>query len=67
MQVNYDMISYDLWMRFINSDVLDSANRMRVKEKLESLMNDSKNMKGNFRLDMVQRDIRNLLKFRDVA
>lgn len=67
MQVNYDMISYDLWMRFINSDVLDSANRMRVKERLESLMNDSKNMKGNFRLDMVQRDIRNLLKFRDVA
>ena len=67
MQVNYDMISYDLWMRFINSNVLDSKNRMRIKEKLEYLLNDSKSMKGNFRLDMIQRDIRNLLKFRDVA
>lgn len=67
MQVNYDMISYDLWMRFINSNVLDSKNRMRIKEKLEYLLNDSKSMKGNFRLDMIKRDIRNLLKFRDVA
>ena len=67
MQVNYDMISYDLWMRFINCNVLDSTNRMRIKEKLEYLLNDSKSMKGNFRLDMIQRDIKNLLKFRNVA
>lgn len=67
MQVNYDMISYDLWMRFINCNVLDSTNRMRIKEKLEYLLNDSKSMKGNFRLDMIQKDIKNLLKFRDVA
>lgn len=67
MQVNYDMISYDLWMRFINSNVLDSTNRMRIKEKLEYLLNDSKFMKGNFRLDMIQKDIKNLLKFRNVA
>jgi hypothetical protein len=67
MQVNYDMISYDLWMKFINCDVLDRKDRFNIKNKLEYLLNDSKSMKGNFRLDLIQRDIRNLLKFRDVA
>ena len=67
MQVNYDMISYDLWMKFINCDVLDRKDRFNIKNKLEYLLNDSKSMKDNFRLDLIQRDIRNLLKFRNVA
>jgi len=65
--VNYDMISYELWMRFLNSDILHKTERMRIKNMLEGLINHSKNLNINFRLDMVQRDIRNLLKFRDVA
>ena len=65
--VNYDMVAYDSWMKFLNSGILHKTERMRIKDMLEGLINDSKNLNNNFRLDMVQRDIRNLLKFRNVA
>ena len=65
--VNYDMMSYESWMRFFNCGILDKIERIRVKNMLEGLMEDSKNFNGSFRLDMIQRDIRNLLKFRNVA
>jgi hypothetical protein len=60
-------MSYESWMRFFNCGILDKIERIRVKNMLEGLMEDSKNFNGSFRLDMVQRDIRNLLKFRNVA
>ena len=61
------MITYDSWMRFLNSGILHKTERMRIKDMLEGLINDSKNLNNNFRLDMIQRDIKNLLKFRNVA
>jgi hypothetical protein len=65
--VNYDMMSYESWMRFFNCGILDKIERIRVKNMLEGLMEDSKNFNSSFRLDLIQRDIRNLLKFRNVA
>jgi hypothetical protein len=64
---NFDMVSYDLWMKFLSCGILDKTEKNRVKGMLEDLIEDSKFMKGNFRLDLIQRDIRNLLKFRNVA
>ena len=66
-RVNYDLVSYESWMKFLKCGIIDKHERTRIKTMLEGLINDSKNINGNFRLNMIQRDIRNLLKFRDVA
>jgi hypothetical protein len=66
-RVNFDMVPYELWMKFFNCGIIDKHERSRIKTMLEGLIEDSKNINGSFRLDMIQRDIRNLLKFRNVA
>jgi phenylacetate-coenzyme A ligase PaaK-like adenylate-forming protein len=60
-------MSYDGWMQFANSTLLDKYQRRRLKKMIEDMAKDSTKFSNRFRLDMVQRDIRNLLKFRDVA
>jgi len=54
-------------MQFANSSILNKKQRFRLKNMIEDMSKDSKSFSSRFRLDMVQRDIRNLLKFRDVA
>jgi hypothetical protein len=66
-RVNFDMVPYELWMKFFSCGIIDKHERSRIKTMLEGLIEDSKNINGSFRLDMIQRDIRNLLKFRNVA
>ncbi len=39
---NYDMVPYDSWMKFLNSGILHKTERMRIKDMLEGLINDSK-------------------------
>jgi hypothetical protein len=65
--VGFNSMSYDGWMQFANSTLLDKYQRRRLKKMIEDMAKDSTKFSNRFRLDMVQRDIRNLLKFRDVA
>lgn len=65
--VGFNSMSFDGWMQFANSSVLTKYQRHRLKQKIEDMAKDSTKFNNRFRLDMVQRDIRNLLKFRDVA
>ena len=65
--VGFNSMSLDGWMQFANSSVLTKLQRYRLKQKIEDMVKDSTKFSNRFRLDMVQRDIRNLLKFRDVA
>jgi hypothetical protein len=65
--VGFNSMSFDGWMQFANSSVLTKYQRCRLKQKIEDMAKDSTKFSNRFRLDMVQRDIRNLLKFRDVA
>jgi hypothetical protein len=65
--VGFNSMSLDGWMQFANSSVLTKYQRHRLKQKIEDMAKDSKSFSSRFRLDMVQRDIRNLLKFRNVA
>ncbi len=60
-------MSFDGWMQFANSSVLTATQRCRLKKKIEDIAKDSTKFSNRFRLDMVQRDIINLLKFRNVA
>jgi hypothetical protein len=65
--VGFNSMSLDGWMQFANSSVLTKLQRYRLKQKIEDMAKDSVKFSNRFRLDMVQRDIKNLLKFRDVA
>jgi hypothetical protein len=65
--VGFNSMSLDGWMQFANSSVLTKLQRYRLKQKIEDMAKDSTKFSNRFRLDMVQGDIRNLLKFRDVA
>jgi hypothetical protein len=65
--VGFNSMSLDGWMQFANSSVLTKYQKCRLKKKIEDMAKDSKSFSSRFRLDMVQRDIRNLLKFRYVA
>ena len=65
--VGFNSLSFDGWMQFANSNVLTNTQRCRLKKTIEKMANDSTKFSNRFRLDMVQMDIRNLLKFRDVA
>lgn len=65
--VGFNSMSLDGWMQFANSSVLTKLQRYRLKQKIEDMAKDATKFSNRFRLDMVQRDIRNLLKFRDVA
>jgi hypothetical protein len=65
--VGFNSMSLDGWMQFANSSILNKKQRFRLKQMIEDMAKDSKSFSSRFRLDMVQRDIRNLLKFRNVA
>lgn len=65
--VGFNSMSFDGWMQFANSSVLTKYQRHRLKQKIENMAKDSTKFSNRFRLDMVQRDIINLLKFRNVA
>jgi hypothetical protein len=65
--VGFNSMSFDGWMQFANSSVLTATQRCRLKKKIEDIAKDSTKFSNRFRLDMVQRDIINLLKFRNVA
>ena len=65
--VGFNSMSLDGWMQFANSSVLTATQRCRLKKKIEDIAKDSTKFSNRFRLDMVQRDIINLLKFRNVA
>lgn len=65
--VGFNSMSLEGWLQFANSSVLTKLQRYRLKQKIEDMAKDSTKFSNRFRLDMVQRDIRNLLKFRNVA
>jgi hypothetical protein len=65
--VGFNSMSFEGWMQFANSSVLTKTQRCRLKQKIEDMAKDSTKFSNRFRLDMVQRDIINLLKFRNVA
>jgi hypothetical protein len=65
--VGFNSMSLDGWMQFANSSILSKKQRFRLKHMIEDMAKDSIKFSTRFRLDMVQRDIRNLLKFRNVA
>ena len=66
--IGFEGLSLDGWIKLANSPILNKVQRFRLKDKISKI---SKKVdlfnSGGIRLDMLKRDIRNLLKFRDVA
>lgn len=66
-KVGFYSMSVDGWMQFANSRILTKLQRYRFKQLLNKMMIDSDKFTNRFKLDKVQKDIFNLLKFRNVA